>query len=100
MAIDYGTEWKKFRGKHGLCRINVRGKQVHVKQVMDNQVEETINKRESLMKEYLISGMETDITGGDKVCHWVCVSFRRNVYTTIKLIKQDFDAWCKKKGGK
>jgi len=102
VAIDYGIEWKKLRGKHGLCRINIKGKQVHLKQVMDNQIEDTINAREKLMEEFIRARITTNISKSEEQYHEVqiCVNgIPRGRYHVSKL---EFDTWCKEKmkGGK
>ena len=90
MAIDYRKEWDELH----------KDASPELKLLMDAQIKRTVGKRESLMKEYLISGMKTDITGGDKLCHYVGVGFRKNIYGNIAVSKKDFDVWCRKKGGK
>lgn len=100
MAIDYKKEWEKLQGSTGHCTVVKNNTGTTLGFIMAEQIRKTINVREELMREYLLSRMKTDITGGDKVCYHVCVSFHESVYTHIKLIKADFDAWCKKKGGK
>jgi len=104
MAIDYKKEWEKLHSSHGKCLLDKRkilhGPNPLLSTVMDTQIRQTIGKREGLMKEYLKSGIKTDITGGDKYCHDVDVRFHDNVFGNISVSKVDFDAWCKKKGGK
>ena len=90
MAIDYKKEWEELY-KDALSGLRL---------LMDNQIKRTISKRESLMKEYLKGGMKTDITGGDLVCYHVQISFYDKIFTRVFITKRNFDAWCKKKGGK
>ena len=100
MAIDYKKEWEKLQRTTGHCTVVKDNVGTTLGFIMAEQVRSIINKREGLMREYLISGMKTDITGGDKVCHHVDIIFHRDTYTNVKMVKKDFDAWCKKKGGK
>jgi hypothetical protein len=100
MAIDYKKEWEKLHSMHGKENIRIDGVPFHLFEVMDKQIDETIHKREKLMREYLKAGMGTDITGGDKVCHYVHIVFRKHVFGTVAVSKADFAKWCEKKGGK
>lgn len=90
MAIDYKKEWEKLH----------KDASPELRFLMDAQVKRTIGKRESLMKEFLRNSMKTDITGGDKLCHYVDIRFSKNIFGNIAVSKAAFDAWCKKKGGK
>ena len=90
MAIDYKKEWEEL----------YEDASPELKFLMDTQIERTIGKRESLMKQYLINGMKTDVTGGDKFVHYVDVSFYKNVFCNIAISKASFKVWCKKKGDK
>ena len=104
MAIDYKKEWEKLMSTHGQCYIQVKTgspkSTTMLGSLMVAQIKRTIGKRESLMKEYLANGMKTDITGGDALCHYVGIGFHKKVYGNIAVSKADFDAWCKKKGGR
>ena len=97
MAIDYKNEWEVFRGTYGLNRIEVGRKKVHVKQLMDNQIQKTIGKREALMKEYIKTGLKTDITGGGRIGHIVNVTTRGITFGNIVISKKDFAKWCERK---
>ena len=102
MAIDYKKEWEKLRANHGTAGMvsNPDKTILSLGKLMDKQISVTISKREKLMKQYLISGMETDITGASQYCHSVNVGFHKNIYGNVSISKEDFNAWCKKKGGK
>ena len=102
MAIDYKKEWEKLEERYGAFGVNIphEALSVRLKALMDAQIRDTINDREKLMREYLMEKMRTDINGGDKVCYHVRIVFRGDTYTNVKMVKADFDAWCKKKGGK
>lgn len=100
MAIDYKKEWEKLMKEHGEKGIQEFSVAIKLGTLMRNQIHKTINKRESLMREYLEAGMGTDITGGDKVCHYVHIVFRKHIFGTVAVSKDDFAKWCKKKGGK
>ncbi len=97
MAIDYKKEWDKLRCEHGKILLQDEQRRT-LGLTMEMQIENTINKREKLMKHYLISGMKTDITGENIVCHHVQVNFYNNIFK-IFVSKRNFDAWCKKKRG-
>jgi hypothetical protein len=103
MAIDYGKEWKKLHNTHGKCLLDKRkilhGPNPLLSTIMDDQIKQTISKREGLMKEYLKSVMKTDISGGSKQCYYIGVGFDKQVYGNIAVSKAAFDAWCKKKKG-
>ena len=100
MAIDYGKEWKKLMKEHGKKGIQEFSVAIKLGTLMRNQIHNTIDKREKLMREYLKVGMGTDITSGDKVCHYVHVVFRKHIFGTVAVSKKDFAAWCEKKGGR
>ena len=110
MAIDYKKEWEKLMKEHGEKGI-VECKEHQEKGVvefsvprrlgtlMKSQIHNTIQKREKLMKHYLISGMKTDIIGASQYCHSVSIGFHNNVFGTVSISKKDFGAWCKKRRG-
>lgn len=100
MVIDYRKEWEKLHNTHGKMNIRIQGNLHKLYEVMNKQISETITGRERLMKEYLKAGMVTDITGGDKLCHYVHVVFHENIFGTVAISKKDFAKWCEKKGGK
>ena len=100
MAIDYKKQWYRFMDLQGHIMTYDGNVKERLRDKMCAHINRTIEKREKLMKEYLISGMKTHITGGDKVCQNERIDFRGDTYTNIKMVKADFDAWCKKKGGK
>ena len=100
MAIDYKKEWEKLHNKYGKSNIRIAGNLHRLCEIMNKQINETISKRESLMKEYLKSGMKTDIVGGGKLHHTVSVDFFGYTFGNVYISKANFAKWCKKKGGK
>lgn len=102
MATDYKKEWEKLQRVHGAKGVTIPGEGLTIRlgALMKTQIQDTINNREKLIKEYLISGMETDITGASQYCHSVNVGFHKNIYGNVSISKEDFDAWYKKKGDK
>ena len=105
MAIDYREQWAKFRAECGRYYIVFDPKDVieptcKLGNIMDTWMRNVNLNRERLMREYLMEKMRTDINGGDKVCYHVRIVFRGDTYINVKMVKADFDAWCKKKGGK
>lgn len=95
MAIDYKEEWKKFRVYYGRRQVETRGVDESIGELMDGWIKATIESREKLMKEYLKHIMKTDITGGDKYCHYVGINFGKHVYGNIGVSKEDFHKWLK-----
>lgn len=100
MAINYQVEWDKLMKKHGNNSVIIDAQLTSkLGAMMSAQIKKTIGKRESLMKEYIKSRMETDINGGNKLCYIVSVAFCGNVFGNVRISKKDFGAWCKKKKG-
>lgn len=97
MAIDYKKEWDKFRGKHGLCRINVGGKQVHVKQIMENQIRNTINARENLMQEFVKKKLTTNISKQDEYSYCVDLVIDNGIFGSYYVSKNEFRTWLEKR---
>ena len=107
MAIDYKKEWEEL---HTAYENNIvvgadAHKTVSLGELMERQIKRTINKREKLMKEYVKESITTEIDGGERHFHNVNIIDKRHETTkwligTIHVHKADFNAWCKKRGGK
>ncbi len=104
VAIDYKKEWKVLKHIYGKYKIQdqrgIPSIQSTLDEVMDFQIQHTIQTREKLMEKFIMSGMKTDIDGGTQNSYNVNVIFRGRLYGQMAVPKKDFDAWCKKKGGK
>lgn len=100
MAIDYKKEWEKLQRAHGKRTMSVGGSRSLLSAVMHNQINDTIENREKLMDEYVKTRVQTEIIGGDTLCHKVKLTVVEEPRGTIWISKTGFDQWCEKKGGK
>ena len=90
MAIDYKKEWEELH----------KDASPELRFLMNTQIERTIGKRESLMKEYIKKDITTDIAQGYRTSYDVKVFYDDRWFGTVNISKSNFDAWCKKKGDK
>ena len=102
MAIDYKKEWEELQRVHGAKGVTIPGEGLTIRlaALMKTQIQDTINDREKLMKQYIKERMATDITGANENYHFVRIDTRWGTFGTVAISKKDFDAWCKSKGGK
>jgi len=104
MAIDYKKEWKKLQHIYGGYTIQDHRGTCHsipttLDEVMNFQIQHTIQTREKLMQEFVKERLTTNIDGGTKNSHRVYIILRGELFGNISVLKEDFDKWCEKKGG-
>ena len=99
MAIDYKEEWETLQHIYGKYAIQDERKipsiPTSLNEVMNFQIQHTIQAREKLMEEFVKSRMKTDITSSSKYMYTVGVIFRGNIIAYVKVDKDAFQSWLK-----
>jgi len=97
MAIDYRKEWEKLYNKYGGNSIRIAGSLHRLCEVMNRQINETINEREKLMEEYVKRMITTNISDTNERQHEVQIYINGFPRVSYFVDRPEFNAWCKKK---
>ena len=95
MAIDYGREWQKLSKSTGHCTVVKDNTGTTLNVIMDDQIQETINKRELLMQEFVKSRMDTNIIETTKHVHTSEIIYRGIRVAVVNVGKDAFRDWLK-----